>query len=151
MTTLRQLKTLLATSPAGSVTIQLPDGDAVPAHFHVTEVGQVRKDFIDCGGNVRSSATCVIQTWVANDRQHRLDSAKLAKIIASAQRIITSDDLPVEIEYEGAVVSQYPLQSVDSTADGLVFRLGRKHTACAVPELCVVSDQEECCTGSGCC
>jgi hypothetical protein len=31
----------------------LPNGHQVPAHFHVTEVGQVTKHFIDCGGTVR--------------------------------------------------------------------------------------------------
>ena len=33
---------------------QLPNGNSVPKHFHVTEVGKVVKDYIDCGGNVRS-------------------------------------------------------------------------------------------------
>lgn len=32
----------------------LPNGTIVPQHFHVTEVGQVTKNFIDCGGTVRN-------------------------------------------------------------------------------------------------
>ncbi|MEI7863404.1 MAG: DUF6428 family protein, partial [Planctomycetota bacterium] len=37
----------------------LPDKSFVPAHFHITEVGRVQKDFIDCGGTVRSATTCL--------------------------------------------------------------------------------------------
>jgi predicted transcriptional regulator len=33
-----------------NVTFQLPDGTTVPEHFHVTEVGLITKNFIDCGG-----------------------------------------------------------------------------------------------------
>jgi hypothetical protein len=29
----------------------LPNG-VVPQHFHVTEVGQITKNFIDCGGTL---------------------------------------------------------------------------------------------------
>jgi hypothetical protein len=32
----------------------------VPTHYHITEVGKVQKDFIDCGGTVRSSTACVL-------------------------------------------------------------------------------------------
>jgi len=32
----------------------LQNGTVVPKHFHVTEVGQVTKRFIDCGGTVRN-------------------------------------------------------------------------------------------------
>ncbi|GEM_PF-1796133 len=31
---------------------RLSDGSAVPAHFYVTEVGQISKRFIDCGGKL---------------------------------------------------------------------------------------------------
>jgi len=34
-----------------NVAFQLEDGTFVPEHFHVTEVGQIAKNFIDCGGN----------------------------------------------------------------------------------------------------
>jgi hypothetical protein len=35
-----------------NVTFQLPDGTTVPEHFHVTEVGLITKNFIDCGGKL---------------------------------------------------------------------------------------------------
>ena len=32
-----------------NVRFQLPNGTLVPEHFHVTEVGEVARHFIDCG------------------------------------------------------------------------------------------------------
>jgi hypothetical protein len=118
--------------------LMLPDGDFVPAHFHVTEVGRVQKDFIDCGGTTRSSTTCVLQVWVADDVDHRLESTKLAKIIQLGLPLLQSTDLPVEVEYESGVVSQFPLGQIEVTPAGLLLNLGTKHTACLAMDRCGV-------------
>ena len=60
---------------------QLPNGNLVPKHFHVTEVGKVTKDYIDCGGKVRSEAVISFQLWEENDYDHRLSPDKLLTII----------------------------------------------------------------------
>ena len=39
---------LLALNQTTSFRFQLPNGDFVPPHFHITEVGMVHKHFIDC-------------------------------------------------------------------------------------------------------
>ena len=44
-----ELRAVLTNHPDAALHLMLPDGDFVPAHFHVTEVGRVQKDFIDCG------------------------------------------------------------------------------------------------------
>jgi hypothetical protein len=50
-----------------------PDGDEILAHFHVTEVAHVTKRFIDCGGKLHDRQdACLLQTWVADDCEHRL-------------------------------------------------------------------------------
>ena len=138
------LHNLLAAHPGERMHFMLPDKSFVPAHFHITEVGRVQKDFIDCGGTVRSATTCLLQVWVAHDVDHRLETTKLAKIMEIAQPLLGSDQLPVEIEYEGEAISQYPLGGAESTPSGLLFYLGSKHTACLAPEKCGVG-------GTGCC
>jgi len=148
---LNELAGFLAEHPASPVQIILPDDSSVPNHFHVTEVGLVRKDFIDCGGTVRSSATCVLQLWVANDLDHRLDSSKLLKILELGQKVLPSQDLPVELEYERRAISQYPLVGMDVTPDGIQLHLGSKHTACLAPELCLVDSASCCGPSSNCC
>ena len=139
-----EVQNLLAAHPGEKMHFMLPDKSFVPAHFHITEIGRVRKDFIDCGGTVRSATTCLLQVWVAHDVDHRLETTKLAKIMEIAQPLLGSDQLPVEIEYEGEAISQYPLGGAESTPSGLLFYLGSKHTACLAPEKCGVG-------GTGCC
>jgi hypothetical protein len=107
-------------------------------------VGRVQKDFIDCGGTVRAGASCLLQIWVADDTDHRLETTKLAAIMKVAVAVLQSDDLPVEVEYEEGTISQYPLGGAEVTPAGLLLYLGTKHTACLAPEKCGVD-------GGGCC
>jgi len=135
---------VLEANPDVTMHWRLPDKAFVPAHYHITEVGKVRKDFIDCGGTVRSATACMLQIWVADDVDHRLETAKLASIMRLAGPLLQSDDLPMEVEYERGVISQYPIGGVELTPSGLLFYLGTKHTACLAPEKCDVG-------GTGCC
>ncbi|MFM8216025.1 MAG: DUF6428 family protein [Pirellula sp.] len=109
-----QLLDILKNHPDRSMRIVLPTGTSIPAHFHVTEVGHIQKRFVDCGGTLRSSASCLLQIWVANDLDHRLDSTKLSKIIEKGLGLFDNQHIPVEIEYEQGVLSQYPLQSISN-------------------------------------
>ncbi len=142
--TVHEFRHALESHPGARMHWMLPDKSFVPAHYHITEVGKVRKDFIDCGGTVRSTTACVLQVWVANDVDHRLETTKLAAIMGVAAPLLESADLPVEVEYEAGVISQYPIGGVEVTPSGLLFYLGTKHTACLAPEKCKVGD-------TGCC
>lgn len=138
----------------------LPDGGFIPAHFHITEVGHVTKRFIDCGGTRRTLETCLLQTWVHEDVDHRLIAGKLASIFDKAGDLLPHHDLPVEIEYEDYVVAQFPVESAEIMDGLLTFRLGLKHTDClargiCLPGGCAPAPQvlpTTCCTpGSKCC
>lgn len=132
--------------------LMLPNGEFVPAHFHITEVGRVQKDFIDCGGTVRSATNCLLQVWVANDTDHRLDTTKLAKIIQMGTSLFPSQGIPVEVEYEDSVVSQYPITDVEVTPSGVLLNLGSKHTACLAQDRCSIATLPEAsCCAPGCC
>ena len=141
-----ELQSVLAENPEAPLHLMLPGGEFVPAHFHVTEVGRVQKDFIDCGGTTRSAASCVLQVWVAGDTGHRLSAGKLAGILRLAAPVLKSDSLPVEVEYEGAAVSQYPVAAAEVTPGGVLFHLGGKHTDCLARDKCGVGPN-----AAGCC
>lgn len=144
------LDALSAAPPDAALDIALPEGVTIAAHFHVTEVGRVRKDFIDCGGTVRSWERCVVQVWVAEDRAHRVSPGKLAKILRSASPIFGGGSDPeVEVEYDVGVITQFPLVAVETTPAGIVLRLDGKHTACLAPDDCGVVDSA--CAAPGCC
>jgi len=142
--TIREFRTLLAAHPGARMHWMLPDRSFVPAHYHITEVGRVQKDFIDCGGTIRQQVTCLLQIWVADDTDHRLEAAKLERIMEVAAPVLGADDLPVEVEYEEGRVAQFPVGAAEVTPAGLLFSLGSRHTACLAPEKCGVGD-------SGCC
>jgi hypothetical protein len=142
--TVKELRAVLAAHAGTTMHWMLPDKSFIPNHYHITEVGRVQKDFIDCGGTVRTAASCLLQIWVADDTDHRLETATLATIMEVAGAVLKTTDLPVEVEYEEATISQYPVAGVEVTPAGLLFYLGAKHTACLAPEKCGVG-------GDGCC
>ena len=127
---------LLEAHPHQSLRIVLPNGEAVAPHFHITEVGHVVKNFMDCGGTRRSTESCLLQTWVHSDVDHRLETDKLAHILRIAGDVLPSLDLPVEIEHEAGVVSQYPVVSGSSDGQTLTLTTDLKHTACLAMDLC---------------
>jgi hypothetical protein len=136
---LKELISVLADNPDKPLHMMLPDGEHIPEHFHVTEVGLVHKTFVDCGGTKRELKSCVLQVWVANDFDHRLITTKLAKILNMAMPMLGSEELPVEIEYEREDISQFPLSGIMVVPAGVLFSLGLKHTTCLAPDKCGVS------------
>ena len=130
-------KSALAAHPGKLVRFVFDDGDVIPAHFHVTEVGHVKKDFIDCGGTLRSVSSCLLQTWTHDDdRDHRLEAGKLLSILELAEKHLPLAGLDVEVEYENCVVSQFAVTETEADADAVVFHLADKHTDCLAREKC---------------
>lgn len=131
-----------------------PDGNSIPKHFHITEVGQINKKYIDCGGFVRSENVISMQLWESVDFWHRLKSSKLNAIIELSEKKLDIGDYEVEIEYQGETIEKYGV----NFANG-VFQLSRKNTACLAPDKCgippvetIKEKVESCCTpGGGCC
>ena len=74
---LSAFKQHLLNHPQQPVGFVFDDGDFIPGHFHVTEVGHVAKNFIDCGGTVRSISSVQLQVWLGSDEHHRLTAGKL--------------------------------------------------------------------------
>lgn len=155
---LSEIKNHLATAKA--VNFRLPDGAFVPEHFHVTEVGVVTKNFIDCGGTVRKETVANFQLWNANDHDHRLKPAKLLKIIELSEKVLGMEDNEIEVEYQNGTIGKYSL-----AFNGEDFLLTDKHTACLASDSCgpqpkqklelkelTVTNADACCTpGGGCC
>jgi hypothetical protein len=134
--TLRELKSLLRRNPASFPRFILPDGQLIPAHFHITEVGHVSRRFVDCGGTFREREACVLQAYVADDEEHRLHADRFADILDLGRAILPGDDLEVEVEWDCCVISQYPIASARAIEDRLEFQLTATHTDCLAKEKC---------------
>ncbi|MBA2610749.1 MAG: hypothetical protein H0U95_02175 [Bacteroidetes bacterium] len=155
---LSEIKNHLST--ATGVNFQLPNGTFVPEHFHVTEVGIIQKNFIDCGGTVRNEKVANFQLWNANDTDHRLKPQKLINIILLSEKVLGMEDLEVEVEYQSDTIGKYGIDY-----NGKDFVLLSKQTDCLAKENCGVpsdkkkvslsdltTEKEACCTpGNGKC
>ncbi len=142
------------------LTFRLPSGEAVPAHFHVTEIGQINKRFIDCGGKLRNEKAISFQLWEDGDFDHRLGANKLLHIIELSERVLELEDLDVEVEYQGETIGKYGLDFISGE-----FHLTTKMTDCLAKESCGIPSSKpkialaaltnqvtsECTPGGGCC
>lgn len=135
---------------------KLPDGSRIPQHFHITEIGQVRKKFIDCGGRVREENRICLQIWYAQDKEHRLQPEKLINIIKLSEDHLNLEDSEIEVEYQGETIQKFNLEY-----RGSQFKLVPTFTDCLAKETCGVprkpklklSDlmEQTCQPGTGCC
>ena len=114
-----------------TIAFQLPNGELVPSHFHVTEVGKVTKHFIDCGGTVRNEEVVNFQLWSADDYDHRLHPEKLVHIIELSEKTLGLEDTEIEVECQGNTIEKYSLDF-----DGTNFLLTTKHTDCLAKDNC---------------
>jgi len=138
---LNELKSILAIHPALFPRFVLPDGDYVPVHYHLTEVGHVAKNFIDCGGTIRKTESCVLQLWTNDgDADHRLNAGKFLTILGLGDRVLPSRDLDVEVEYDAQAISQFPITDYVMNGDYIDFSLTSKHTDCLAREKCGVKE-----------
>src|SRR3954471_9625485 len=104
-----ELQSVLEQHPNKLPRFVLPDGDYISPHTHVTEVGHVVRNFIDCGGVTGTEEKVVVQTHVGDDVGHRLGADRFAKILQLGRGVIPNTDLNVEVEYDCCVVAQYPI------------------------------------------
>lgn len=149
--TIIELKTTLDSEKGKGLTFSLPDGNLVPAHFHLTEIGFVRKEFIDCGGTVRVEGKCLLQVWVANDVEHRVDVDKFLQILEHGKPVLPSEELPVEVEYEHPYIAHFPIGGLEISEEEVTIQLTLKHTDCLAKDVCGIDEVTGCAVGSGCC
>jgi hypothetical protein len=133
---LTELKKTLSEHASRNIRFVLPTGTKVPPHAHVTEVAQIDKKFVDCGGTQRTETVCRLQTWFQDDTEHRLTAGKLLAILNKAS-FIASGDLEVDVEHEAPFISQFPIARVELEENTLILHLGIKHTACLAEDKCL--------------
>src|SRR3954469_25290937 len=150
--TFSHLRSVLEKHPDTFPRFVLPDGDHIPGHAHVTEVGHVVKNFVDCGGVTGKSETVLLQTHVGQDTEHRLKSGRFAKILQLGERVLPHDQLEVEVEYDCCVVAQYPVLEVKREGEHLDVVLGKRQTQCLARGRRDLADADRCCgTAAACC
>jgi hypothetical protein len=156
---LSQLQEALKTMD--EVHFTLPNGNFVPRHYHLTEIGLATKTFIDCGGKRHQDKKVSLQLWTSIDYNHRLKADKFLNIINTSLPLFDGEDLDIEVEYQADTVGKYQLGFNGNNLE----LLGTK-TDCLATELCGIDaiktkakkslaslgeTVEACTPGGGCC
>ena len=128
-----------------------PDGQLIPPNFHVTEIGQINKRFVDCGGKYREDTVVNFQLWVSDDCDHRLSVSKLKSIIESSEKKLDLNNSEIEIEYQEDTIGKYGLDFKDG-----YFILVNTLTNCLAKNSCKIDInnqpiESECSSESNCC
>ncbi|MFD2552513.1 DUF6428 family protein [Bizionia sediminis] len=149
--TLSELKLILKSLK--TISFKLPNGQFVPKHAHITEIGRISKHFIDCGGTERKETLINFQLWAANDYNHRLHSEKLLQIIDLSEKALKLPNLDIEVSYQSDTIGHFGLDF-----DGQYFLLTNTYTDCLAKDKCGISEdkppmvlENKCTPGSGCC
>ena len=140
------------------IVFELPNGELIPKHFHITEIGKVTRHFIDCGGTERKEEFINFQLWNADDYEHRLSSNKLLEIINLAESTLNLNDIEIEVEYQSDTIGKFGLDF-----NGTNFLLTNKQTDCLAKDKCGIPEEktkiklseiqtkDSCTPGNGCC
>lgn len=136
----------------------LENSTKIPAHFHITEIGLIEKNFIDCGGTIRNEKTINLQLWYSHDTEHRLSTQKFLEIIELSEKHLSIEDAEIEVEYQQETIGKFGLAHEEKG-----FVLTNKQTTCLATDSCGISSKPKiqltqlgstsssCTPGSGCC
>lgn len=155
MMTLAEFRTFL--DHVNSLEFIQVDGTSVAPHFHITEVGQLDRFFIDCGGTVRKTSKVNFQMYIDVDFDHRLSIEKLAGIVdASINQLGLNPNLELQVEFQGKSIENYGLEYEQGK-----FIFQALQTDCLAKDKCGIPEkpakakvalgQSACAPGSGCC
>ncbi len=139
--------------------VSLANGETIPPHFHVTEVGVITRRFMDCGGTGRVENKVNLQLWIDQDTDHRLLPEKLLGIVKNTEEFLAiPGEYQVEVEYLQDTIGKYGIEISDN-----ILVLTPTQTACLAEEACGIAPKAEkpririsqlnqsCAPGSGCC
>lgn len=147
-----------ALSTVDALVFVLPNGVNVPPYFHITEVGAVTRQYVDCGGTKRQEVSVNFQVYTSTDYDHRLMPSKLARIVKTSTELLALPNAEIEVEYQGQTIEKYGLEFSQGQ-----FHLMPRKTDCLAKEVCGIPvdakpevlatvSPASCCTpGSGCC
>jgi hypothetical protein len=103
----------------------------------------------------RRETAANFQLWEAGDYDHRLAPQKFLHILNLSEKILGSEDLDIEVEYQQETIGKFGL-----AFDGKDFILTPKQTACLAQDACGITSQlvalpqlqaAGCAPGGGCC
>jgi hypothetical protein len=150
------VKNILANNPNKSIIFTLPNGEAVPASFHITDVGVINKYLIDCGGQTRTEEQVHLQLWTGKDYDHRVTTDIATQILNKSQSVIGKIQDPktaeVSVEYQ-LDWHDMPIFSLFAVSEILVSDTELSISLSTIQTTCLAAERSdsECGVSEGCC
>ncbi len=112
-----------------------PEGYAIHAGYHLTEIKAAKFDTVDCGARKNRWNETIMQLWVPSDEasQEFMTAGKFLSIYDKVSRMIDVDPTAeVRFEYgdENFFPSNYHVESITESADALRVELRPPQTTC---------------------
>jgi hypothetical protein len=146
-------------SPELPLLFEFGQGNVVQGGYHVTEIKNAGYETIDCGNSLHSWKEVVVQIWVPQEAKlddEKMPTSKFTKIWDVVDsRLNLHRDAEIRIEYGDAahLTSNYHVDDVVVTEDGLVVQMAPPRTMCKPREILIplnglISNTAEssCCT-----
>jgi len=132
--TFQSFTKLLTENSANPIHFYLPNGEQIPAHFHITDVGKINRQFIDCGAEIRTENWVQLQLWLGKDSDHRLNSGQINKILQHSDKVLSTllnlHEAEVVIEYQIDLISSYTISRAEAFDNVLHVYLASRNTDC---------------------
>jgi len=149
-----------------SLLFEYAENKFADTNYHLTEVKNVAFETVDCGGNTNDWKETHIQVWESPSevgKEYYLTVDKAIKILDRVDGI-----KPLWLETEAKIefgnasfhTSVLSIKKIAVSSDNLIVKLFANETGCKAQEECGVlveetlgggSEEEPCCSGSGCC
>lgn len=137
-------------------------GRIVQGGYHVTEIKNASFETIDCGNSLHTWKEVVVQVWVpeeAQDSDPWMPASKFMKIWDIVDsRLALYQDAELRIEYgdHANLTSNYHVDNLVATEDGLVVQMAPPRTMCKPREILIEPNEmsastvaESCCAPVG--
>lgn len=149
------VKNIIANNPNKSISFTLPNGEAIPASFHITDVGVINKHLIDCGGQTRTEEQVHLQLWIGKDYDHHVTTDIANRILNKSHSVIGKIKNPkvaeVLVEYQLdwhaiPIFSLFTVSEIQASDTELSISLSTTQTTCLAAE----RSNSECGVSEGC-
>lgn len=118
-------------------------GKVVQGGYHVTEIKNATFDTIDCGNSLHRWREVIIQVWVpeeAKSEDPHMSASKFLKIwdvVDGRLNLFRDAEIRIEFGDESNLTSNYHVDGVATTEDGVVIQMAPPRTMCKPREILI--------------
>lgn len=159
----KEFLTILRQNKDKALLFEYKQDKFVRANYHITEVKNISVQSVDCGGRSDKWNETVIQLWESPSEIGKTDFMKVNKALSIIEKVDSIHPIlletEVKLEYGNAEfhTATLDIDNINLMSDRIIVQLFVTETDCKAKDICIVPEkeivtaEEVCCSGSGCC